>query len=306
VLPGYVRSVRPSSNSPVTLIYRTFATGTLGAALFIGAALLSAHATVNSSESIELRPPAPKQGETLSLRIMLPAGDTPPAVSFENKMYKLYPEMERRDGVIGYRALIGVPADIAAGVHKLKIGADERDVVVKSGGFSVQKIHLPPGKDNFISSPGEEDAVKEAKATASEKQFWTGLFIPPSNARMSSRFGNRRSVNGHLLTDYFHSGVDYAGGLGAPVSATQKGRVIIAHNGWRLHGNTIAIDHGQGVVSFYIHLSKILVKTGQMVEPGQLIGKIGTTGRANGPHLHFSVYVNGDATNPLDWFARSM
>jgi hypothetical protein len=89
VLTGYFRSVRPSSNSPVTLIYRTFAIGTFGAALVIGAALLSAQATVNSAESVELRPASPKQGETLSLRIALPAGDSPPAVSFENKMYKL-------------------------------------------------------------------------------------------------------------------------------------------------------------------------------------------------------------------------
>jgi murein DD-endopeptidase MepM/ murein hydrolase activator NlpD len=64
----------------------------------------------------------------------------------------------------------------------------------------------------------------------------------------------------------------------------------------------VAIDHGQGVVSFYIHLSKILVKEGDTVEAGQKIGLIGSTGRASGPHLHFSLYVNNDATSPWNWF----
>jgi lysostaphin len=119
---------------------------------------------------------------------------------------------------------------------------------------------------------------------------------------MSAGFGLRRMVNGKLLKDYYHSGVDFAGGQGSPVNSVADGVVIMAKNGWRLHGNSICIDHGQGVVSIYIHLSKVLVKEGDTVKSGQLIGRIGQTGRANGPHLHFSLYVNKHSTNPLQWF----
>jgi murein DD-endopeptidase MepM/ murein hydrolase activator NlpD len=72
-----------------------------------------------------------------------------------------------------------------------------------------------------------------------------------------------------------------------------------------LHGNCVAVDHGQGVVSFYIHLRTIDVKRGETVAAGDKLGTVGQTGRANGPHLHFSIYVNKVATNPSDWFQRA-
>src|SRR5439155_740965 len=120
-----------------------------------------------------------------------------------------------------------------------------------------QNIRLPKGKDNFLMSAGEEAAVDAAKSTLSPKQYWNGKFLRPANARVSASFGLRRRVNGQLLKDYFHSGLDFAGRSGAPVFAAQEGKVILAHWGWKLHGNTVCIDHGQGVLSFYIHLSKI-------------------------------------------------
>lgn len=264
---------------------------------------LSAASAAIGQGAVALDPPVPKQGQTLVVRLKAPAGQELPAVVFNGKSYKLFPD----NGSSCYRALIGIPADLVPGTYKLSVGDVVETVCVKSGAFPVQRIRLPASKDNFISSPGEEDAVKAAKATVSPEQFWTGRFVRPSQARTSSAFGLRRMVNGRLLKDYFHSGLDYAGGLGTPVVATQRGRVLIAASkNWRLHGNTVALDHGQGVVSFYIHLSKVLVKPGQIVEPGQLIGKIGSTGRASGPHLHFSLYVNGDATSPSEWYTRSI
>lgn len=265
---------------------------------------LSAASAAIGQGSVALDPLVPKQGQTLVVRVKAAAGQELSAVGFNGKLYRLFPE---GGGSGCYRALIGVPADLAPGTYKLSVGDVAESVCVKSGAFPVQRIRLPASKDNFISSPGEEEAVKAAKATVSPEQFWTGRFVRPSQARTSSAFGLRRMVNGRLLKDYFHSGLDYAGGLGTPVVATQRGRVVIAANkNWRLHGNTVALDHGQGVVSFYIHLSKVLVKPGQIVEAGQLIGKIGSTGRASGPHLHFSLYVNGDATSPSEWYTRSI
>jgi murein DD-endopeptidase MepM/ murein hydrolase activator NlpD len=271
----------------------TFASGTVGAV---------------ESESISLSPAKPKQGQTLEVKIAVSDNDSAPAISFLGKTYKTFPMSSASDndnqGTI-YRALIGVPADQKPGNYKLTVDEVSKTVPVIAGTFGVQRLRLPKGKDNFISSPGEEETVNAAKETVSSDQMWKGKFLPPSRARVSSQFGLRRIVNGVLLKDYFHSGVDYAGGLNGPVKATQRGKVIIAKHGWRLHGNTIALDHGQGVVSFYIHLNKILVKEGQVVEAGQDIGKIGSTGRASGPHLHFSLYVNRAATNPFDWYAKA-
>jgi murein DD-endopeptidase MepM/ murein hydrolase activator NlpD len=270
----------------------------IAAVLFIG---LSPALAADGTSTVKLDPVVPKQGQTLVVRVPVPDSQNVPTVTFNGKSYRLFPEGGE------YRALIGVPADLAPGDYKLSVGDEAQSVHVKAGTFGVQRITLSKDKDNFIASPGEEDLVKRAKQTVTPEKLWTGHFVRPSAARQSSAFGLRRMVNGRLLKDYFHSGMDYAGATGAPVIATQRGRVIIAANkGWRLHGNTVALDHGQGVVSFYIHLSKVLVKPGQIVEAGEQIGKVGATGRATGPHLHFSVYVNGDATNPAEWYTRTI
>lgn len=291
------------------MVFRTFLTVVLSfsfLAFIIGHAValpVGATAEVAAADRVVLDPVSPIQGQTLVVRAQVAAGEAPPAVTFNGKTYKLFPVDESGE----HRALIGVPADLTPGKYKVTVGSDfARTITVRAGKFPVQHIHLPPGKDNFISSPGEEEAVKRAKETVSPVQHWSGHFVRPSAARTSSQFGYRRTVNGHLLKDYFHSGLDYAGALGSPVAATANGRVIIAKTGWRLHGGTVAIDHGQGVISFYIHLSKVLVKPGQTVKAGELIGKVGSTGRASGPHLHFSLYVNGDATSPSEWYVRNI
>jgi len=139
----------------------------------------------------------------------------------------------------------------------------------------------------------------------SNDRMWHTNFVKPSKYRMSTLFGVKRVVNGHMLKDYFHSGLDFAAPAGTPAAACSDGTVIFAVKGWKLHGNCVAIDHGQGVVSFYLHLKTIAVKKGQHVASGQPIGTVGQTGRANGPHLHFSIYVNQVATNPMDWFAKT-
>lgn len=281
-------------------------------ALLFCAALVSSP-KASAALQIELSSPVAKQGETVKviLKNYGPGnggadGAAPPAVQFNGKTYSSFPVKNDSDGAAETEAkvLIGVPADLAPGSYKLSAAGEEKPLKVVDGHFAVQSIRLPKGKDTFKSSPGEEEAVDKAKAHLSPQQLWDGKFLRPSAARVSSAFGLRRRVNGVLLKDYFHSGLDFAGATGSPVLATQSGKVLLARHGWKLHGNTICIDHGQGVMSFYIHLSKILVNEGDMVKAGQNIGAVGSTGRANGPHLHFSLYVNKDATNPWDWFNR--
>ena len=259
-----------------------------------------------ASGAVEVSNAKPKQGEVVEVRChptIAIESEQSPTLRFLKSSVRLFP-VNTTPG--DFRALIAIPADLDPGPYKVKIGSEEKLLNVLDGGFPVQHLTLPKSKDNFDTSPGEEEAVNKAKATVSETRFWSDKFVVPSKARRSAAFGLKRVVNGRLLKDYFHSGLDFAANLGSPVVACAPGRVVLAKTGFKLHGNVIAIDHGQGVVSFYIHLKKLLVKENDMVEAGQEIGLVGMTGRANGPHLHFSIYVNQTASSPSQWFLKAL
>lgn len=259
---------------------------------------------VSPVSSLSISNEQPKQGQTVEITYRIGPGESEaPTIQFHKESYKPLPAENIGAGT--YRCLLGIPADIKPGKYKLQAGNVSKTISVGAGKFAVQYLRLPKSKDNFIMSPGEEEAVDGAKKTVSQGRAWSGNFSAPCKARISAGFGLRRVVNGKLLSDYFHSGLDYAAGTGTPVKAVAPGKVILARTGYKLHGNMVSIDHGEGVVTFYIHLSKVLVKEGQLVKQGDLIGKVGSTGRASGPHLHFSLYVNHNATNPNDWYAKA-
>lgn len=273
-----------------------FSLGPLLAPLFLMVAISASAAEISLSSA------SPKQGEPVQVTVSgVDSTATVPGVRFGKNEYKLF--SAAKNGI--YRALIGIPADLDPGCYKLQVGDDSKSFLVRDGKFPLQHLRLPPGKDNFNMSPGEEEAVEGAKDQLSPDRMWRGNFVKPSQYRMSTLFGVKRVVNGHMLKDYFHSGLDFAAPAGVPVVACADGRVVLASRGFKLHGNCVAIDHGQGVVSFYIHLKSLSVAKGQQVVAGEKIGTVGQTGRANGPHLHFSIYVNKVATNPLDWFQRA-
>jgi murein DD-endopeptidase MepM/ murein hydrolase activator NlpD len=249
----------------------------------------------------------PKQGETVEVTVCpsdaATSQDNPLLLHLVDHKIKLFP-VDRGEEHCA-RCLLAVPADLDPGKYSVSVGAEKSTLTVCDGGFPLQHLRLPPEKDNFNMSPGEEEAVEGAKKTISDTRFWEGKFKAPSLARRSAAFGIKRIVNGRLLKDYFHSGLDYAAGLGTPVLACAPGKVVLARTGFKLHGNVVAIDHGQGVISFYIHLQKLFVKQGDEVAQGEKIGLVGQTGRATGPHLHFSIYVNEVAANPVSWFSMS-
>lgn len=125
---------------------------------------------------------------------------------------------------------------------------------------------------------------------------WSGSLLRPCPGRISSPFGMRV----HPITGRYklHTGVDIAAGYGTSVRAADKGVVI--STGWmKAYGQTVVIDHGSGIHTWYCHLSAITVGEGSLVSRGQVIGRVGSTGMSTGPHLHFSVLRNGDFVNPL-------
>jgi murein DD-endopeptidase MepM/ murein hydrolase activator NlpD len=117
---------------------------------------------------------------------------------------------------------------------------------------------------------------------------WRQRFIWPTTGRISGRFGSQRVYRGEPAS--FHSGVDVAPGAGAPVVAPADGVVVLAGPpAFSLEGNLLIIDHGMGLNSAFLHLASQAVRQGQRVRQGQLIGTVGATGRATGPHLHWSM-----------------
>lgn len=134
---------------------------------------------------------------------------------------------------------------------------------------------------------------RAAHATA---QLWEGGFRLPRPSRITSDFGTGRDYNGKVTSR--HLGTDFDGKVGSPIIATNRGRVALVAR-FYLAGNVIYLDHGGGLISGYFHLSKALVKTGQVVEKGQLIGRVGRTGRVTGPHLHWIMRYGGITVDPM-------
>ena len=281
----------------------------------VGALILLSTINLPAYAALMVSDPAPCQGETIELTL------DSPEYSFKGKAYKAFPKPSSLDHepVVNdvrrapgapcdgpkFFGLLAVPADLVPGIYRIECGADVKNIKVSAGHFVLQHISLPKSKNNFDESPGEKEAMEGAKATVSDERLWTGKFQPPSKARVSATFGIKRVVNGKLLDDYFHSGIDYAGGLGSPITACSDGKVVLVGRNFKLHGNCVVLDHGQGVISIYIHMSKIVVKQGQTVKMGEQIGNVGSSGRATGPHLHFSLYVNQNAANPNDWYQKA-
>lgn len=141
--------------------------------------------------------------------------------------------------------------------------------------------------------------IEAARARVTDAQGWRQRFAWPAKGRISGRFGSQRIYRGE--PGAYHSGLDIAtGGSGAPFVAPADGVVILAAEApFSLEGNLLMLDHGMGLNSAFLHCSQILVKEGEHVKQGQVIGRIGMSGRATGPHLHWSIKWNDTRLDPL-------
>ncbi len=173
---------------------------------------------------------------------------------------------------------------------------------IKDGEYKKETIEVQKSKVNPKSEEVKKRTAKEyAEAmkiygTTTAINYVKSEYIVPMNSKITSSFGKARIYNSTL--NGYHSGTDFRAKVGTPIVATNDGKVILARDRFYA-GNSIIIDHGQGIYSCYYHLSKFDVKEGDMVRKAQVIGLSGDTGRITGPHLHFSFRVGGLQVDPL-------
>ena len=215
-----------------------------------------------------------------------------------------------------YYALSGISAIAVPGLIPLKLSGSftngdafsiEQNILLQSGGYRKEELTVEQTTIEQGVIDLENTQIQEILGTLSPEKLWTGKFRFPVDGSLlndtigfSSYFGNRRSYNNGLFNS-FHGGLDFRVVLMTfNIYAPAPGRVVYA-GPMAIRGNTTFIDHGQGVYSGYAHQSEFKVKVGDLVQAGQIIGSIGSTGRVTGPHLHWDVWVNGNQVDPFDW-----
>jgi murein DD-endopeptidase MepM/ murein hydrolase activator NlpD len=163
--------------------------------------------------------------------------------------------------------------------------------------LSTVRRYSQPDAEFQARRPAELDQINAARQTPVASNGWRQTLIWPAKGRISGFFGSQRIYAGEPGSP--HSGVDVAGPVGAPVVAPADGVVTLAAaSPFTLEGNLLIIDHGMGLDSAFLHLSKIVVKKGDVVRQGQLVGAIGATGRASGPHLHWGMKWKAERIDP--------
>ncbi len=254
--------------------------------------------------TVSIQPP----GDTVAITTQAQTGSSQsPAVTINHQPYPTFAIGNNR-----YRTFLPTSPLHPSGEYVIRVDGPEGPrnpmVWLSDRTFRTQHITLSPSQSN-LGTDYEFDRVDAFKQLLSPEKFWQGPFLRPSDGRVSSEYGVRRYYNGVFANNYYHRGVDYAAPTGSPVIAPAAGQVALVGrvaDGFELHGNTIGIDHGQGVESIFIHLNSINVQEGDRVQPGQVIGTVGNTGASTGPHLHWGLYVNGVAVDPNPWRNQTM
>jgi murein DD-endopeptidase MepM/ murein hydrolase activator NlpD len=256
--------------------------------LFIG--------VVARAAGCELKPGSPKQGDAIRVTC---AADLASA-RMDGKTITLFP----REGGTRF-GLMPVKVDETPGKHTLEFlngsgsVAQSRQIVVQNAHFPSQNVVLGKELAELKPSPGETETVAKFRDAVTPERHWSEPLIAPVPGCITSMYGVRRLHNGKPTGSY-HTGLDQRTPAGEPIRAVAAGTVrMVGH--FNLHGNTVGVDHGQGLESIYLHMSRLAVKDGDVVKQGDTVGYAGSTGRSTAPHLHWNLYANGVAVNPLQW-----
>jgi murein DD-endopeptidase MepM/ murein hydrolase activator NlpD len=267
--------------------------------------------------SLHLSAPESTQGSLLLLELrssVKPLGEA--KATWDNKDIPFWqqPKLDEKSLDV-WRALLGVDLELKPETYALAITGKTQaaedftctaGIAVKEGKFATESLKVAP---NFVEPNPEQLTRAEAErqrlraifATITPERLWDGQFrYPLAGITTGGNFGKRRILNGKAGSP--HGGIDFPAPAGTPVYAAQRGRVVLAEPLY-FSGNTVVLDHGLGLYTFYAHFESIAVQAGDLVDTGALLGKVGATGRVTGPHLHWGVTVNRARANPLQLIA---
>jgi len=227
------------------------------------------------------------------------AADPAPRVEWDGRRVLTVIDGARRKAVVGI-ALAVEPGEHALTVHDAGGATRSLPVKIAPKKYREQKLTVPQRQVDL--SPEDNARVeKEQLRLRALYDAFNGMppstlaLQPPTAGVRSDSYGSRRVFNGQSRNP--HSGMDIAASTGTPIRAPADG-VVVDVGDYFFNGNNVVIDHGQGFVTIYCHLSAFAVKTGDLVKAGQTIGRVGATGRVTGPHLHFGVVLNGAFVDP--------
>jgi murein DD-endopeptidase MepM/ murein hydrolase activator NlpD len=215
----------------------------------------------------------------------------------------------RPPGATDWSGLAAVPLETTPGTYELVLHetlASGRSIEVRKKikiaralypkiTAKVAKQFTEPSPNQLKEISADKNVKQQTFASKNPQKLWHGTFVAPVSASISDVFGTERVFNKEVLSR--HQGLDYAVPAGTPVGAINRGTVLLARSLY-FEGNCVIIDHGQGLLSLYLHLSKFRTKEGNEVQPHQIIGLSGGSGRATGPHLHLAVRWQGIYLDP--------
>jgi murein DD-endopeptidase MepM/ murein hydrolase activator NlpD len=245
---------------------------------------------------VELTPSIVPQGEVAHIK-------APAAAASVHFLDKSIPLFANQDGTRS--GLLPVAALTPPGRHTLQILDSGGKVIetttisVQDAQFTSQNIKLGKSLAALKPAPGEMETLATLRNTVSPIRYWTEPFESPVQGCLTSPFGVKRLYNGKYRGNY-HSGLDQRSPMGTPIRAISDGVVKVVRK-FNINGDIVGIDHGQGVTSFYLHMSRFATTEGAMVKKGDVIGYVGSSGRSTGPHLHWGLDVFAVPVNPLQW-----
>jgi murein DD-endopeptidase MepM/ murein hydrolase activator NlpD len=262
------------------------------------AALCAIIASPAGAQQCTVKPATISLGQTVRLSCQVPAVKA----KLNDRTVRLFPQPTG-----GSQGLMPIAVADTPGVYEIEFLAEDgkplasAKLTLRATRFPTQNVVLAPQIEALHSTPEDIQTLTEFRNTVSDVKYWEDPLTAPVPGCILSPFGVKRLHNGKP-TGEIHSGIDQRSPAGRPVHAVAGGIVKIAQP-FAVLGGAVAIDHGQGLETMYLHMSKLLVEPGAHVKKGEVIGYVGSTGRANGPHLHWVVDVNGVPVNPQQWVA---
>ncbi|MBS1841828.1 MAG: M23 family metallopeptidase [Acidobacteria bacterium] len=263
---------------------------------FVCLLFAAVNATRVAAQQCTIVPKAANLGETLRLTC---TGDVASA-KWNDRTIHLFPQSDgKKFGLMPVSVKDAPGPDTIEFLSSQGAKFDSEKFTVRATRFPSENVRLSADIEALRSTPEEIKLLTDFRNGVSELRFWQDPLAPPVDGCVTSPFGVKRLHNGKP-TGEFHGGIDQRTPAGEPIRAIADGKIVYAQK-FNVLGNAVGIDHGQGLGSMYLHMSKLEVTPGSSVKKGDVLGYAGSTGRSTGPHLHWVLYANGVNVNAAQW-----